>query len=82
MHLQIESRACIILRTSLRTHEVRMHRHEHKPRTQASLHVSINLDIEVFFDIFKNISIKSHPKHIPTPPKVSGFHLNLSHSKT
>jgi len=26
--------------------------------------------------------IKTHPKHVPTRPKASGFHLNPSHNKT
>ena len=42
----------------------------------------MNPDREVFFDIFKHILIKNRPKCVPTPPKVSGFHLNPSHSKT
>jgi len=41
----------------------------------------MNTDSESFFDIFKHTSIKTHSKHVPTPPKVSGFHLNSSHSK-
>ena len=36
----------------------------------------------VFFDLFKFFSIKTQPKHVPTPPKVSCFLLNPSHSKT
>ena len=24
----------------------------------------------------------THPKHVPTPPRTSGFHLNPSHNKT
>ena len=27
----------------------------------------------VFFDILKLFSTKTHPKHVPTLPKVSGF---------
>ena len=36
----------------------------------------------VFFDIYKVFSTKTQPKHVPTPFKVSGFHLNPFHSKT
>ena len=42
----------------------------------------MNIDSGSFFDIFKHALIKTHPKHIPTPPKVLDFHLNPSHSKT
>ena len=35
-----------------------------------------------FFDIFKEVSSKINHRHIPTPPKMSGFHLNPSNSKT
>ena len=31
---------------------------------------------------FNNLLIKTHPKHVPSRPKVSSFHLDLSHSKT
>ena len=37
---------------------------------------------EVSFNIFKHISSKINPKHVPTPPNVSGFHLNPSYNKT
>ena len=33
---------------------------------------------EKFFDIFKHTSSKINPKHVPTPPKTSGFYLNPS----
>ena len=66
---------------SLRTKESSMRMHKYKLRTQADTRVRMNLDKEVFFNIFKNISIKSHPKHVLSPLKVSGFHLNSSHSK-
>ena len=45
-----------------------MRMHEHRQR--------------VFFDILNQLLIKIHPKHVPTPPKVLGFHLNPSHNKT
>ena len=54
----------------------------HKLRMQEDSRVHMNLDGEVFFDVFKHILIKTHPKHILTLPKVSGFHLNPSHNKT
>ena len=45
-----------------------------------SAHAGPNLHIqEQTHNLF---STKTQPKHVPTPPKVSGFHLNLSHSKT
>ena len=37
---------------------------------------------KVSFDIFKHISSKINPKHVPTPPNVSSFHLKSSHNKT
>ena len=46
-----------------------MRTHEYKLRTQADTRVHVNPDREVFFDIFKHISIKSRPKHVPTPPE-------------
>ena len=79
---QVEARIRIISRTSLCTHVERLCMHEHKSCTQARVRVRMNQDREVFFDIFKHISIKTYHKHVPTLPKVSGFHLNPSHSKT
>ena len=49
---------------------------------QVNIRIRMSIDRKVFFDIFKHILIKTHPRYIPTPPKVSGFHLDLSHSKT
>ena len=49
---------------------------------QARVHVCMNTDSGSFFDIFKHALIKTYPKQVSTPPKVSGFHLNSSHSKT
>ena len=69
-------------RTCLRMHETWLRTHERKPRTQAQILVHINTYRESFLDIFKHVSIKTHPKHVPTPPKVSGFHLNRSCSET
>ena len=37
---------------------------------------------KVSFNIFKHIWSKINPKYVPTPPSVSGFHLNPSHNKT
>ena len=45
-------------------------------RTQADIHVRISTDREVFFEIFNHLLIKTHPKHVSTPLKVSGFHLD------
>ena len=56
--------------------------HEHKSRTQTRVLIHMNPRKEVFFNIFKHISTKTHPKHLHTPLKVSDFHLKLSHSKT
>ena len=50
--------------------------------TQAQTYACRNEHRRVFFDFFKFFSIKTQPKHVPTPPKVSGFHLNPSHNKT
>ena len=49
---------------------------------QGQVHVCMNTGSGSFFDIFKHASIKSYPKHVPTFPKVSGFHINSSRSKT
>ena len=62
-------------RTCLRAHECKLcvqassnlHMHEHRQR--------------VVLRHFQVFSIETHPKHIPTPSKVSGFHLNPSYSK-
>ena len=62
--------------------EERLRTHESKPCMQARILVHMNQRREVFFDIFKHISTKIHPKYIPTSPKVSGFHLNPSYNKT
>ena len=56
--------------------------HECKLHTQAQVRIRMNTDNGSFFDIFEYPSIKNHPKHVPTQPKVLGFHLNPSHSKT
>ena len=62
-------------RTSLRMHEFRLRMQEqvyiHKPdSTYANLR---------HFQVF---STRTQPKHVPTPSRVSGFHLNPSQSKT
>ena len=54
-------------------HESCIRTHEYKLCMQANTHVRMNTNKEVFFDIFSNISIKTHPKYVPTPPKVLGF---------
>ena len=41
----------------------------------------INAD-RVIFQNFQLFSIKIHLKHVPTPPKMLGFHLNPSCNKT
>ena len=56
--------------------------HEYKLRMQAQVCIQINIDNGLFFDIFEYATIKTHPKHVPTTLKVSGFHLNPSHIKT
>ena len=66
----------------MRMHKDILGKQEYKLRTQIDARACINPDREVFFDIFKHISIKIHPKHVPIPPQVSGLHLNPSHSKT
>ena len=35
-----------------------------------------------FFHIFKEASSKINPRHVLTPPKTLGFHLNPSYNKT
>ena len=52
------------------------------PRTQAQTYARKNEHKRVFFYFFKVFSIKTHPKHVLAPPKVSSFYLNTSHSKT
>ena len=49
---------------------------------QAQVRLCMNTDNGLFLDIFEYPSIKTHPKHVPTQPKVLGFHLNPSHRKT
>ena len=41
-----------------------------------------NYNLNVFFAIFGLYWIKTHPKHVSTLPRISGFHLNPSYSKT
>ena len=60
---------------SLCTHGLSMH-------TQANIHVRISTDREVFFGIFNHLLIKTHSKHVSTPPKVSGFHLDRPTTKS
>ena len=55
--------------------------HECKLHMQAPACVCTNIDSGSLFDIFKHALIKTHPKHIPTPSKVLGFHLNPSLNK-
>ena len=59
----------------MRTHEYKLHMYARYMRTHEHRQ-------KVFFDSFGHILIKTHSKHAPTPPKVSSFHLNPSHSKT
>ena len=65
-------------RTSLRTRKHRLRMQEqvrsHKPK---STHAGTNT--EGCSSTSPNFS---QPKHVPTPPKVSGFHLNPSQIKT
>ena len=63
------------VRTSLYTHEYRLHAQEH-------VYAHRNEHRRVFFNILKLCPFKTQPKHVPTHPKVSGLHLNPSHSKT
>ena len=59
-----------------------MRSHEYKLLMQARYMRMHERRQIVFFDIFDHLLIKTHPKYVPTPPKVSGFHLNPSYNKT
>lgn len=50
--------------------------------TQAQTCACKNAYKRSFLDIFKFFSTRTHRKHVPTPPKVLGFHLNSSYNKT
>ena len=56
--------------------------YEYRLYTQARYMHTYEHKQSVFFNISKRLLIKNHPKHALAPPKVSGFHLNLSHNKT
>ena len=45
-------------------------------------HVYAWVQPKVFFTIFGLPWIKTHPKHVPTLPRTSGFYLKPPHSKT
>ena len=47
---------------------------------QARVRLRMNIDSGLFVDIFKHALIKIHLKHVPTLPKVSGFHLRTKFS--
>jgi len=82
MHTLVEAHVHILSRISPRAHEERIHTLEHKLCQQAQVLICMNPYRKVFFHISNHISTKTHPKHVPTPSKVSGFHVNSSHNKT
>ena len=55
-------------------------------RKNTPMHVGLNLRTQeqtqkVVLRHFQFFSTKTHPKHVPTPSKVSDFHLNPFHNK-